>query len=40
MVAVSPGLQERDLVAVADVKADAPQDRLHFLGEDRAAVLR
>ena len=40
MVAVRPDLQERDLVAVADVKADPPQDRLHLLGDDGAAVLR
>ena len=39
MVFVRPDLQERDLVPVADVEADALEDRLHLIGDDRAPVL-
>ena len=39
MVLVGPDLEERDLVAVADVEAGAAQGRLHLARDDRAAVL-
>jgi len=39
VIAVCSDLQERDLVAVADVQADTPQNGLYLLGDDRPAVL-
>ena len=39
VVAIDPDLKEHDLVAVADVNADTPQNCLHLIGDDRTAVL-
>ena len=39
VVVLHPDLEERDLGAIADVEADAPQHLVHLIGDDRTPVL-
>ena len=39
VILVGPDLKKRDLVAIADVNADAPQHGVYFVRDDGATVL-